>query len=146
MNKKRIIVVEDSEDDAEFTKLALMKNNFLNNIVVTTDGAQALELLLDEAEITPGLVLLDLNLPKINGLDVLRRVREHEKTKLVPIVVLSSSKEEKDLRNCYEAGANSYVRKPIDFHDYMTVVGEIAHYWLKTNEVPIMRKNMQLVM
>jgi DNA-binding response OmpR family regulator len=146
MNKKRIIVVEDGEDDADFTKLALMKNNLMNNVSIATDGAMALELLLNDSEVTPGLVLLDLNLPKISGLDVLKRLRNNDKMKLVPIVVLSSSREESDLRNCYEAGANSYVRKPIDFNDYMTVIGEIAHYWLKTNELPILQKVAQFAL
>ena len=132
-----ILLVEDNPDDEALTLRAFRKNNILNPVVVARDGVEALDLLLqDEARPLPQVVLLDLNLPKIDGLEVLKRLRQHDRTKLVPVVILTSSREERDVVSGYELGANSYIRKPVDFDQFSTAVRELGMYWLVLNEPP----------
>jgi two-component system response regulator len=147
MAEKTILLVEDNPDDVALTLRAFEKNNIANRIVVATDGVEALDYLFgtgrhsgrDMGEM-PALVLLDLKLPKIDGMEVLRRLRADEKTKLMPVVILTSSKEEQDLVNGYMLGANSYVRKPVDFNQFMEAVRHLGLYWLVLNEAPPARR------
>ncbi len=136
-----ILLVEDNPDDVELTMRALRKNNIANNVVVARDGAEALDFLFCQGTYSdrniqddPRLILLDLKLPKIDGLQVLERLRADERTKLVPVVILTSSKEEQDLISGYKSGANSYVRKPVDFNKFVEAVRQIGLYWLLINE------------
>lgn len=141
-NERVILLVEDNSDDEELAKRALKKNNIDNRIVVAHDGVEALEYLLgtDDAQhedrVMPTLVLLDLNLPKVNGLDVLKQLREHERTRRLPVVVLTTSNEQADVLSSYDLGANSYVRKPIGFSDFIEAVRQLGSYWLALNEGP----------
>jgi two-component system response regulator len=136
-----ILLVEDNPDDVELTMRAFRKNNIANNVVVARDGVEALDYLFCEGEHagrdikdTPRLILLDLKLPKVDGLQVLEQLRASEHTKLVPVVILTSSKEEQDLVSGYRSGANSYVRKPVDFNRFVEAVRQIGLYWLLINE------------
>ena len=128
---------------------ALKKNNIDNRIVVAHDGVEALEYLLgtDDAQgedrVMPTLVLLDLNLPKVNGLDVLKQLREHERTRRLPVVVLTTSNEQIDVLSSYDLGANSYVRKPIGFSDFIEAVRQLGSYWLALNECPPNKPTVQ---
>jgi CheY-like chemotaxis protein len=143
MAEKTILLVEDNPDDVELTEMALREQNILNELVVVRDGAEALDWLFgtgayadrDTSEL-PSVVLLDLKLPKVDGLEVLRRIREEERTKVLPVVILTSSREEQDLLRGYELGANSYVRKPVDFDQFSKAVRELGLYWLLLNEPP----------
>jgi two-component system response regulator len=141
MTEQVILLVEDSSSDEELTLRALKKNNIANRVVVTRDGAEALDYLFAQgthAGRNPGevpqVVLLDLNLPKISGLEVLRRIRADERTKLLPVVILTSSREDKDLLGGYASGANSYVVKPVDFTQFAEAVRQLGMYWLVLNE------------
>ncbi|HLP40228.1 MAG TPA: response regulator [Fibrobacteria bacterium] len=141
--QKQILLVEDNVDDVELTRRAFKKNNIKNEMVVANDGAEALDYLFGSGRYvgrdlsnTPALILLDLKLPKIEGLEVLRRIREDERTRYLPVVVLTSSKEEQDLVRSYALGTNSYVRKPIDFDEFTKAVGFLGLYWLLINESP----------
>lgn len=142
MAEKTILLVEDNADDEVLTLRALRKNNIHNPVVVARDGAEALDYLLGargetEAETAlPTVVLLDLKLPKIDGLEVLRRIRADERTRLLPVVILTSSREELDLINGYRLGANSYVRKPVDFVQFVEATRQLGLYWLVLNEPP----------
>lgn len=139
MNEKTILLVEDNPDDEELTLLAFRKNNISNNIVVARDGAEALDYLFGSDAGTrplPFLILLDLNLPKLDGLEVLRRIRGEERTKLLPVVILTSSKEEKDRFASYSLGCNSYVRKPVSFSEFVEAARQLGLYWLLINENP----------
>jgi two-component system response regulator len=143
LREKYLLLVEDNPDDEELTIVALQENNIGNPVVVVRDGAEALEFLLGTEESAknavhelPVVVLLDLKLPKINGLEVLRRLREHERTKYLPVVVLTSSREEEDRVQSYSLGANSYVRKPVDFGQFIEAVKQLGLYWLVWNEPP----------
>lgn len=143
MNGKIILLVEDNPDDEALTLRALKKNNILNDVVVAHDGVEALDYLFGtgphdgrDPRILPQVMLLDLKLPKVDGLEVLRRVRADERTRLLPVVVLTSSKEEQDLLHSYSLGANSYVRKPVDFNQFSEAVRQLGLYWLVLNEVP----------
>jgi two-component system, response regulator len=143
MNNKIILLVEDNPDDEALTLRALKKNNILNKIVVAHDGAEALDYLFgtgkdagrDPIE-TLSVILLDLKLPQIDGLEVLRRIRANELTKLLPVVILTSSKEEQDLVTGYRLGANSYVRKLVDFTQFVESIRQLGLYWLVINEPP----------
>jgi two-component system response regulator len=131
-----IVLIEDNPDDVLLTLRAFEQNRITNDVVVAEDGARALELLLGEKPVRPAMVLLDLNLPKIGGLDVLRRLRQEPATSLLPVVILTSSREEQDLVSGYSLGANSYVRKPVDFDQFVEAVKQLGLYWLVLNEPP----------
>ena len=143
MQKKTILLVEDNPDDEALTLRSLNRNNQLNEVIVTRDGAEALEYLFCTGKYSgrdesgrPEVVLLDLKLPKVDGLEVLRRIRSDERTRLLPVVVLTSSDEEPDMRESYRLGANSYVRKPVDFGRFAEAVRQLAVYWLAINQPP----------
>lgn len=142
MNRgKMILLVEDNADDEELTLRALRKNNISNEIVVAHDGVEALDFLFgtgayagNAARNLPELILLDLKLPKLDGFEVLKRLRADPRTRLLPIVILTSSKEQQDIVNGYGLGANSYVRKPVDFGEFIDGVKQLGLYWLVLNE------------
>lgn len=142
MTQKTILLVEDNPDDEVLTLRALRQHNLHNHVVVVRDGAEALDYLFaargEAAAETPlpTVVLLDLKLPKIDGLEVLRRIRADERTRLLPVVILTSSREEQDLVNGYRLGANSYVRKPVDFVEFVEATRQLGLYWLVLNEPP----------
>jgi two-component system response regulator len=143
MENKMILLVEDNPDDEALTMRALKKNNIGNDLTVVRDGAQALDFLFCTGAYAdrdhndkPQVILLDINLPKVDGLEVLRRIRADESTRLLPVVILTSSKEEQDLIKSYSLGANSYVRKPVDFDQFVEAVRQLGLYWLILNEVP----------
>lgn len=147
MKGKIILLVEDNPDDEALMVRALQKNNILNEIAVARDGVEALEYLFAEGAhadrkggLMPQVVLLDLKLPKLDGLRVLRRLRADPRTKLLPVVLLTSSNEEEDLVNGYGLGANSYVRKPVDFDQFREAIRELSLYWLVLNEPPPARR------
>jgi two-component system response regulator len=135
MNRS-ILLVEDNPDDEALTLRALKKNKILNKVSVAHDGAEALEFLFTAGADPPGLILLDLNLPKINGLEVLRRLRADERTQLIPVVVLTSSKLDEDIIASYRNGANGYVRKPVEFSEFAVAVTTLGLFWLLLNEAP----------
>ena len=143
MKPKIILLVEDNQDDEELAMIALKKGNIANEVIVARDGVEALDYLFatgayagrDVSEL-PQLVLLDLKLPRIDGLEVLRKVRADPRTRRLPVVILTSSKEEEDLIGGYEVGANSYVRKPVDFNHFVDAVHQLQLYWLVLNEPP----------
>jgi two-component system, response regulator len=141
---KTILLVEDNPDDELLTLRALKKNNVFNKVVVARDGAEALDYLFGEGAYEgrdvsdiPQVVLLDLKLPKVDGLEVLRRLRADERTRLLPVVILTSSREQQDLLDGYGYGANSYVRKPVDFAQFSRAVEQLELYWLVLNESPL---------
>lgn len=139
-NKSYILLVEDNPDDVELTLLAFKKNNFANEIRIVEDGQEALDFLLgnDPDGVTkwgyPVFILLDLKLPKINGHEVLKEIKSNQKTKRIPVVILTSSQEEEDIIKGYDYGANSYVRKPVDYQDFVQVVNKLGVYWLAVNK------------
>jgi two-component system, response regulator len=143
MNSKVILLVEDNPSDIDLTKRALEKGRISNELIVAQDGAEALEYLFctgayakrDSSQV-PTLILLDLNLPNIGGLEVLRRIRENPKTRRIPVVILTSSKEEQDLAASYDLGVNSYIRKPVDFFQFAKAIEQLRLYWLILNEPP----------
>lgn len=141
-DSKVILLVEDNPDDEALTLRAFAKNNIGNRIVVVRDGAEALDWLFKREQhqsrsgSDPQVVLLDLKLPKVDGLEVLRQIREDPRTTLLPVVILTSSEEESDLLRAYELRANSYIRKPVDFARFVESVREVAMYWLVLNEPP----------
>ena len=143
MDDKVILLVEDNADDEALTLRALKKNNIKNEVVVAHDGVEALDYLLGSGPFAgrpshdmPQLVLLDLKLPRVDGLEVLRRLRADPRTHLLPVVILTSSKEERDLVSSYSLGANSYVRKPVDFAEFTEAIRQLGLYWLILNEAP----------
>lgn len=142
-NEIDILLVEDNLDDAELTIRALKKNNLLNNLLHVKDGAEALDFLLCKgkyaarnSEIKPKVILLDLNMPKISGIEVLQKIKTNERTKAIPVVVLTSSKESPDVQACYQLGANSFIVKPVGFESFTKAVSELGLYWLLTNLPP----------
>jgi two-component system response regulator len=143
MKDKIILLVEDNADDAELAVRALKKSKIANQLIVARDGVEALDYLLGQGsyagrdtKIMPQVILLDLNLPKLDGLSVLRRLRADERTKLLPVVILTSSNEEQDRITGYGLGANSYVRKPVDFNQFIEATRQLGLYWLLLNEPP----------
>lgn len=147
MKGTTILLVEDTADDEYLVKRVFTKINLINNLVVVRDGAEALDYIFGTGAYAnrdttqmPAVVFLDLKLPKISGLEVLRRIRADERTKLLPIVILSSSQEEQDLIQSYSLGANSYVRKPVDFTEFTEAVQQLGFYWLLLNELPLPRR------
>jgi two-component system response regulator len=143
MREKEILLVEDNDDDILLTKRALSKANVRNKVVIIRDGVQALEYLFGSQDDSPGkaypcptLILLDLKLPKIDGIGVLRRIRDDERTCMCPVVILSTSGEESDIAAVCHLGANSYIRKPVDFDQFVEAVRQLGLYWLVLNEPP----------
>ncbi|MCD4745591.1 MAG: response regulator [Bacteroidales bacterium] len=143
MNPKNIkfLLVEDNPDDVELTLRAFRKNNLANEIIVANDGEEALDIIFQRIEkykkqSLPDLILLDLQLPKVSGLEVLREIKNNPATKIIPVIVLTSSKEEKDVIESYNLGVNSYIRKPVDFDKFSEVVLQLGLYWLLLNEIP----------
>lgn len=131
-----ILLVEDNPNDAELTQRALRKTEIGARLVIARDGAEALERLFTE-KIRPRVVFLDLKLPKIDGIEVLRRIRTDERTKGFPVVVLTSSQEERDITECYKLGVNSYVVKPVEFDKFYKTVSDLGTYWLVLNKTPL---------
>jgi two-component system response regulator len=140
---KRILLAEDNADDEALTIRAFQKNNIRNEIIVARDGAEALDFLFatgvhanrDTSQL-PQVVLLDLKLPKVDGLEVLRRIKGDTRTRALPIVVLTSSRERRDIQACYLAGANSYIVKPVEYAELIAKLGDLVRYWLQLNETP----------
>jgi len=148
MEDKMILIVEDNPDDEELTIRALRKNNIGNRLVVVRDGAEALDFLFCTGVYAernphdlPQTILLDLKLPKVDGLEVLKRIRADGRTRLLPVVILTSSSEERDLLQSYQNGANSYVRKPVDFTEFLDAARQLGLYWLVLNEAPPPQKD-----
>ena len=147
MTEKIILLVEDNPDDVELTLRAFRKNNILNRVIIAKDGVEALDFLFgtgvhagrDMKEL-PVVTLLDLKLPKIDGMEVLKKIRQDERTRLLPVVILTSSSEEKDVINGYSLGANSYIRKPVEFSQFVEAIKQLGLYWLLWNEPPPMGK------
>jgi CheY-like chemotaxis protein len=143
LQEKIIFLVEDNPDDVVLTERALKKSHILNKLVVARDGAEALEYIFGTGNYSgrdmskmPEVILLDLKLPKIDGLEVLKKIRADMRTKLLPVVILTSSKEENDLINGYSLGANSYIRKPVNFNQFAEAIRQLGLYWLVLNEAP----------
>ncbi len=142
MKEKIILLVEDNPDDVRLTRRALTKNNIANEMVVANDGVAAMDYLLNAcapgqgSNTLPAMILLDLKLPKMDGLEVLRRIRADERLKRLPTIILTSSKEERDIQKSYDLGANSYIRKPVDFDQFVEAVRQLERYWLLLNETP----------
>jgi two-component system response regulator len=143
MSQRPILLVEDNPDDEELTLRAFQKNNVANEVIVARDGVEAIDYLFGtgaysgrDLSIQPQVILLDLKLPRIDGLEVLKRIRGDARTRLLSVVVLTSSKEEEDIIQSYSLGANSYVRKPVNFTDFISAVKTLGLFWLLLNEVP----------
>jgi two-component system response regulator len=141
--KKVILLVEDNPDDVQLTLRALKKNKIMNDVVAAQDGVEALEYLYGtgkyagrDTKVLPQVVLLDLKMPRLDGLEVLHRIRADERTKLLPVVILTTSSEDKDRVESYKLGANSYIRKPVDFDQFAVAVQQLGLYWLVLNEAP----------
>lgn len=143
MDNKFILLIEDNKDDIELTIRAFKKNNLKNEIVVIKDGGDAIDYFDKLGEMQPGethriptIILLDLKLPKVDGIDILKKIRSNPYTKFIPVIILTSSLEEQDLFNGYQFGANSYIRKPVDFTKFIEAVQQLGLYWLLLNETP----------
>lgn len=142
-NDRPILLIEDNPDDEALTLRAFAKNGVENPVIVARDGIDALDYLFcsgrhaaRDPAVMPAVILLDLKLPRVDGLEVLRRIRADARTALLPVVVLTTSREPEDIREAWALGANSYVRKPVDFERFLFTVGELALYWLRLNELP----------
>jgi two-component system response regulator len=143
INNVEILLVEDNESDAKLTMRALKKDNICNNIIHLPDGAEALDFIFAKGKYSerkvedkPKVILLDLNMPKIGGLEVLRQIRSDERTKYIPVVVMTSSKEDSDIVESYKLGVNSYVVKPVEFENFSKAVIKLGFYWMLVNEIP----------
>ena len=141
MREKTILLVEDNPDDVALTLRALKMNHILNKVIVARDGSEALDFLFGTGDSppieTPELILMDINMPRINGLEVLERIRDNERTKLLPVVVLTTSDEDRDRIDSYRLGANSYISKPVEFAEFNKVVKQLGIYWLAVNIGPL---------
>ncbi len=142
-NEIEILLVEDNKNDAELIMRTLSKINLANNLIHVKDGAEALDFLFArekyagrEIKKTPRMILLDIKMPRIDGIEVLRQIREHESTKFIPVVIMTSSKEEQDIVRSYELGVNSFVVKPVDFREFAKAVSELGMYWVLINQPP----------
>ena len=138
-----ILIVEDNPNDAEMAMRALKRNNLTNKVFIVTDGQEALDFLFSNGKykmrkncVRPRMVLLDLKLPKVDGLEVLKELKENPETRIIPVIILTSSKEEKDLVESYKSGVNSYIVKPVDFEKFVDAVNELGMYWLLLNQQP----------
>lgn len=142
MTKKTILLVEDNPNDVELTRMAFENNNISNNLIVAKDGQEAIDYLFNSGKYAgknnnlPQLILLDLNLPKLNGLEVLKKVRNDDRTKHMPVIILTSSVEERDLLEAYEHNTNAYVKKPVDFNQFVEAVKTLGLFWIVLNETP----------
>jgi len=143
MHNNHILLVEDNPDDIKLTLRALKKSNILNEVVIAKDGVEALDYLFGtgkyegrDLSVMPQLILLDLKMPKLDGMEVLQRIRKNEKTQLLPVVVLTTSSEDRDKIESYKLGANSYIRKPVDFNQFVEAVQQLGLYWLVLNDPP----------
>jgi two-component system response regulator len=136
LTDRPILLIEDNPDDEALTLRAFTKNRIGNRVVVARDGVEAIDVLFGTSTpgVVPSLILLDLKLPRIDGLEVLRRIRADERTKLLPVVILTTSKEQQDILEGYRLGANSYIRKPVDFEKFIQAVGQLGLYWLVLNQ------------
>ena len=137
-----VLIIEDNEEDAELTIRALKKYHLANTIVHLTDGAQALDFIFGNGDYSgrkmtqmPKVILLDLKMPKVNGMEVLEKVKSDPITKMIPVVILTSSEEDPDIKRCYELGANSYIVKPVEFHNFSKMVADLGLYWMVINRV-----------
>ena len=144
MNRIEILLVEDNSSDAEMTIFALKKNNLANKLLHVKDGAAALDFIFAEGEYigrqienTLKVILLDLKMPKMNGIEVLQRIRADERTRNIPVVVLTSSQEDPDIKKCYDLGVNSYVVKPVEFDEFQKVISDLGLYWMIVNQQPL---------
>ena len=142
-NDVEILIVEDNPNDAEMALRALKKNNLANNVLVVNDGEMALDFIFSKGKFAerknnarPKIILLDLKLPKIDGLEVLKEIKSHAETKIIPVIVLTSSNEESDLMRSYQLGVNSYIVKPVDFDKFVDAVRDLGFYWLLLNQQP----------
>ncbi len=131
-----ILLVEDNEDDAEMTIRALKKVNLANQLVHLEDGQAALDFLFGKMSRKPKMILLDIKMPKVDGIEVLRKIKENENTRVIPVVIMTSSREEKDMLISYDLGVNSYIVKPVEFENFAKAVSELGLYWLLTNQTP----------
>ncbi|PIQ08394.1 MAG: two-component system response regulator [Ignavibacteriales bacterium CG18_big_fil_WC_8_21_14_2_50_31_20] len=145
-NIVEILIVEDNPNDAEMALRALKKNNLTNNVLVVVDGEEALDFIFHKNKFVnrdgfnqPKIILLDLKLPKVDGLEVLKELKNNEETKMIPVIVLTSSKEESDILESYKLGVNSYIVKPVDFDKFVEAVRQLGLYWLLLNESPVNR-------
>ncbi|MDL1984137.1 MAG: response regulator [Deltaproteobacteria bacterium] len=141
----KILLIEDNPDDIELTLRAFKKHNLANHITVARDGEEALDIIFQHGKesaegLRPDLILLDLKLPKVDGMEVLRQIKENSETKVIPVIVLTSSKEESDLAESYRLGVNSYIRKPVNFEKFAEVVMQLGLYWLLINEPPPLKQ------
>lgn len=143
INEVEVLLVEDNPNDAELTLRVLRKNHLANNVFHIKDGAEALAFIFGDGvysehivENKPKVILLDLKLPKVNGIEVLERLKSDDRTKTIPVVVLTSSREDSDLNKCYELGVNSYIVKPVDFENFVKTISDLGLYWLLLNETP----------
>ena len=144
----KILLIEDNPDDVELTLMAFKKHNLANHITVARDGAEALDIIFQNGKegaggLRPDLILLDLKLPKVDGMEVLRQIKGNSETKVIPVIILTCSKEENDLAESYRLGANSYIRKPVNFEKFTEVVMQLGLYWLLINEPPRVKMNSE---